>query len=72
MDAPLLLSVNLDLNLSCRGGGLAIFAGLSEIGDFRQAKAENFTKNYLLLESSKVILHLHNAFELVKQYFSGG
>ena len=45
MDAPLLLSVNLDLNLSCRGGGLAIFAGLSEIGDFRQAKAENLSEN---------------------------
>ena len=45
MDAPLLLSVNLDLNLSCRGGGLAIFASLSEIGDFRQAKAKNFSQN---------------------------
>ena len=48
MDAPLLLSVNLDLNLSCRGGGLAIFAGLSEIGDFRQAKAKNSDENLIL------------------------
>ena len=48
MDAPLLLSVNLDLNLSCRGGGLAIFAGLREIGDFRQAKAKNSDENLTL------------------------
>ena len=48
MDAPLLLSVNLDLNLSCRGGGLAIFAGLSEIGDLRQAKAKNSDENLIL------------------------
>ena len=39
MDRTLVLSVGLDLDLSCRGGGLAIFSGLSEIGNLRQAKA---------------------------------
>ena len=55
-----------------RIGGGPIFCDPSEIGDLRQGKAENFTNNYLLLESSKAILHLHTGFELVKQCFSGG
>ena len=48
MDRTLVLSVGLDLDLSCRGGGLAIFASLSEIGDFRQAKAKNSDENLTL------------------------
>ena len=55
-----------------RIGGGPIFCDPSEIGDLRQGQAENFTKKYLLLEFSKVILHLHIGFELVKQYFSDG
>ena len=48
MDRTLVLSVGLDLDLSCRGGGLAIFSGLSEIGDLRQAKANNSDENQIL------------------------
>ena len=62
MDAPLLLSVSLDLNLSCRGGGLAIFAGLSEIGDFRQVKAKNSDVNLILQTFGNLFLHLHSGF----------
>ena len=48
MDRTLVLSVGLDLDLSCRGGGLAIFSGLSEISDLRQAKAKNSDENQIL------------------------
>ena len=47
MDRTLVLSVGLDLDLSCRGGGLAIFSGLSEISNLRQAKAKNSDKNQI-------------------------
>ena len=54
-----------------RIGGGPIFCDPSEIGDLRQGRAENSNENYLLLEPSNVILHLHNAVELVKLFFSG-
>ena len=48
MDTTLELSVGLDLDLCCRGSGLAIFSGLSEIGDLRLVKAKNSDENMIL------------------------
>ena len=62
MDRTLVLSVGLDLDLSCRGGGLAIFSGLSEIGDLRQAKAKNSDEYLILHMFGKLFLHLHSGF----------
>ena len=62
MDRTLVLSVGLDLDLSCRGSGLAIFAGLSEIGDFRQAKAKNSDKNLILQTFGNLFFYLHSRF----------
>ena len=60
MDRTLVLSVGLDLDLSCRGGGLAIFSGLSEIGDLRQAKTKNSDENLILQTFGEVFLSLHS------------
>ena len=62
MDTTLVLSVGLDLDLSCRGSGLSIFSGLSEIGDLRQAKAKISEKNQILQTFGKLFLHLHSGF----------
>ena len=48
MDAPLILTFLLELDLPCRGSGIPKFSGVSEIGDFRQAKAANPDENWLL------------------------
>ena len=48
MDITLVLSFGLDLDLSCRGGGLAIFSGLTDIDNLRQAKAKNSDENQIL------------------------
>ena len=60
MDRTLFLSVGLDLDLSCRGGGLAIFSGLSEIGDLRQAKAKNSDENLIIQTFGKTFPCLHS------------
>ena len=62
MDRTLVLSVGLDLDLSCRGGGLAIFSGLSEISNLRQAKAKNSDEYVILQIFGKLFLHLHSRF----------
>ena len=48
MDRTLVLSVGLDQDLSTRGGGLAIFSGLTDIDNLRQAKAKNSDENQTL------------------------
>ena len=45
MDAKLIVTFVLDLDLPCRGSGIPKFSGVCEIGDFRQGKAENSDKN---------------------------
>ena len=48
IDAPLILTFVLDLDLPYRGNGVAKFVVVYEIGDFRQGKADNFSENWLL------------------------
>ena len=62
MDAPLLLTFVLDLDLSCRGSGIPKFSGVSEIGDLRQAKAVNPMKIGYYNDFAKLFLCLHNEF----------
>ena len=45
MDAPLILTFVLELDLPCRGSGEPKFINVCEIGDFRQAKAKNSDEN---------------------------
>ena len=45
MDAKLIVTFVLDLDLPCRGSGIPKFIGVCEIGDFRQAKAKNSDEN---------------------------
>ena len=49
MDARLVLTFVLELDLPCVASGGPIFAGLSEIGDLRQAKTKNSDENWIFL-----------------------
>ena len=49
MDAGLVLTFVLELDLPCVASGGPIFAGLSEISDLRQAKTKNSDENWIFL-----------------------
>ena len=55
MDARLVLTFVLELDLPCVASGGPIFAGLSEISHLRQAKTKNSDKNWIFLIILKVI-----------------
>ena len=48
MDPTLLLSVSLDSSALLESSGVPKFSDVSEIGDFRQAKAENSDEIWML------------------------
>ena len=60
MDARLVLTFVLELGLPCVASGGPIFAGLSEIGDLRQAKTKNSDENLILQTFGEVFLSLHS------------
>ena len=60
MDAGLVLTFVLELGLPCVASGGPIFAGLSEIGDLRQAKTKNSDENLILQTFGEVFLSLHS------------
>ena len=62
MDARLVLTFVLELGLPCVASGGPIFAGLSEIGDLRQAKTKNSDENWIFLIIEKLFSYLHIGF----------
>ena len=48
MDTTLVVGLSLGLNASRKSSGVPKFSDVGEIGDFRQAKTENFSENKLL------------------------
>ena len=62
MDASLILTFVLDLDLSCRGSGIPKFAEVCEIGNLTQATAKNSDENLMLYNHLHSYPCLHSGF----------
>ena len=62
MDRTWVVEFSLGLNPSRESSGIPKFSGVSEIGDFRQDKAENSDQIWMLQVFGKVFSYLQRGF----------